>query len=125
MFAGCARVLSTIYRCLWRKLASRLDAELAPELAGVFYEILNQDLPEIGILWYRPGAALRRRDRAAAGTGFNQCVLQYFRPRTAEARIRFWAMRGARRRDMGVNNKGYNAMGPEGLGESSSFAGSD
>ena len=31
--------------------------------------------------------------------------LQYFRRRTAEARIRFRAMRGARRRGMGDNNK--------------------
>ena len=49
--------------------------------------------------------ALRRRYRAAAGTCFNQCVLQYFRRRTAEARIRIGAMRGARRRGVGVNNK--------------------
>ncbi len=54
---------------------------------------------------HRPGAALRRRDRAAAGTCFNQCVLQYFRRRTAEARIRFRAMRGAWCRGMGLNNK--------------------
>ena len=54
---------------------------------------------------HRPGAALRRRDRAAAGTCVNQYVLQYFRRRTAEARIRFRAMRGARRRGMGVNNE--------------------
>jgi hypothetical protein len=43
--------------------------------------------------------------RAAAGTCVNQCVLRYFRRRTAEARIRFRAMRGAWRRGMGVNSR--------------------